>query len=118
MREEIAKVRELLTNKDNADPEEIKKATNTLQQASLKLFELAYKKVRSNALSTAVQCHFLTIDILIRFHRWHPNANQMHHRHRRRPQLMRKRKNQRTRKRKKAKTKWSYSLLQFTNKSV
>lgn len=45
LREEIVKVRELLANKDSADPEEIKKATNTLQQASLKLFELAYKKV-------------------------------------------------------------------------
>lgn len=45
MREEITKVKELLANKDNADPEEIKKATSTLQQASLKLFELAYKKV-------------------------------------------------------------------------
>jgi len=47
LREEITKVRELLANKDNADPEEIKKATNTLQQASLKLFELAYKKMAS-----------------------------------------------------------------------
>lgn len=46
LREEITKVRELLANKDNADPEEIKKATSTLQQSSLKLFELAYKKVR------------------------------------------------------------------------
>lgn len=45
MREEITKVRELLTNKDEVDPEELKKATSTLQQASLKLFELAYKKV-------------------------------------------------------------------------
>lgn len=45
LKEEIVKVRELLTNKDNTDPEEIKKATSTLQQASLKLFELAYKKV-------------------------------------------------------------------------
>lgn len=46
LREEITKVRELLANKDSADPEEIKKATSTLQQSSLKLFELAYKKVR------------------------------------------------------------------------
>lgn len=53
MREEITKVRELLTNKDNADPEEIKKATSTLQQASLKLFELAYKKMASERESSS-----------------------------------------------------------------
>lgn len=47
LREEIAKVREMLVNKDNTDPEEIKKATSTLQQASLKLFEIAYKKMAS-----------------------------------------------------------------------
>lgn len=41
------KLRELLANKDNVDPEEIKKATSSLQQASLKLFELAYKKMAS-----------------------------------------------------------------------
>lgn len=45
LREDIAKVRELLANKDSADPEEIRKTTSTLQQASLKLFEIAYKKV-------------------------------------------------------------------------
>ncbi|XP_031638843.1 heat shock 70 kDa protein cognate 5 [Contarinia nasturtii] len=47
LREEISKVRELLANKDNADPEDIKKVTSSLQQASLKLFELAYKKMAS-----------------------------------------------------------------------
>lgn len=47
LREEITKVRDLLADKDNSDPEEIKKATSTLQQASLKLFELAYKKMAS-----------------------------------------------------------------------
>lgn len=45
LKEEVSKVRELLSKKDEADPEEIRKATNTLQQSSLKLFEMAYKKV-------------------------------------------------------------------------
>ncbi len=45
LREEIAKVREVLANKDAVDPEEIRKVTSTLQQSSLKLFEMAYKKV-------------------------------------------------------------------------
>lgn len=53
LREEIAKVREFLTNKDNADPEEIKKATSSLQQSSLKLFELAYKKMASERESSS-----------------------------------------------------------------
>ncbi|XP_055699383.1 heat shock 70 kDa protein cognate 5 [Phlebotomus papatasi] len=47
LREEITKVRELLANKDSADPEEIRKSTGALQQASLKLFEMAYKKMAS-----------------------------------------------------------------------
>lgn len=34
-----------MAKKDDTDPEEIKKQTNELQQASLKLFEMAYKKV-------------------------------------------------------------------------
>ncbi|XP_012281377.1 heat shock 70 kDa protein cognate 5 [Orussus abietinus] len=41
----VAKMRETLANKDSIDPEEIKKQTNELQQASLKLFEMAYKKM-------------------------------------------------------------------------
>lgn len=45
LREEIVKVRDMLANKDNLDPEEIRKSTSSLQQASLKLFEMAYKKV-------------------------------------------------------------------------
>ncbi|XP_015117228.1 heat shock 70 kDa protein cognate 5 [Diachasma alloeum] len=45
LRELIAKVREVLAKKDEMDPEEIKKQTNELQQASLKLFEMAYKKM-------------------------------------------------------------------------
>lgn len=46
LREEITKVRELLADKDNADPEAVRKETGNLQQSSLKLFEMAYKKVR------------------------------------------------------------------------
>ena len=45
LRGDIAKLRELLAKKETADPEEIRTATSTLQQASLKLFEQAYKKV-------------------------------------------------------------------------
>lgn len=45
LREEISKVREMLAKKDDMDPEEIRKTTSTLQQSSLKLFEMAYKKV-------------------------------------------------------------------------
>lgn len=46
LREQMASVRELLAKKDDSDPEEIRKATGNLQQSSLKLFEMAYKKVR------------------------------------------------------------------------
>lgn len=45
LREQIASVRELLAKKDDSDPEEIRKVTGNLQQASLKLFEMAYKKM-------------------------------------------------------------------------
>ncbi|KAJ0169970.1 hypothetical protein K1T71_014576 [Dendrolimus kikuchii] len=45
LRGEIVKVRELLAKKDTVDPEEIRTATGQLQQASLKLFEQAYKKM-------------------------------------------------------------------------
>ena len=45
IKEKIAEVREALTNKDNMDPEEIKKTVNDLQQSSLKLFVMAYKKM-------------------------------------------------------------------------
>lgn len=40
-------MRETLAKKDDMEPEEIKRQTNELQQASLKLFEMAYKKVRT-----------------------------------------------------------------------
>lgn len=38
-------MREVLGNKENETPENIKQVTNDLQQSSLKLFEMAYKKV-------------------------------------------------------------------------
>uniref|UniRef100_A0A8C5FP48 Stress-70 protein, mitochondrial n=1 Tax=Gadus morhua TaxID=8049 RepID=A0A8C5FP48_GADMO len=44
LKEEIVKVRDLLANKETETGENIKQAANTLQQASLKLFEMAYKK--------------------------------------------------------------------------
>ncbi|XP_061408973.1 LOW QUALITY PROTEIN: stress-70 protein, mitochondrial-like [Lethenteron reissneri] len=47
LKEEIAKVRELLTRKDTETGEAIKQAASTLQQSSLKLFEMAYKKMAS-----------------------------------------------------------------------
>jgi hypothetical protein len=40
----------MLSNRDNETVDTIKKATSDLQQASLKLFEMAYKKVRRAAL--------------------------------------------------------------------
>ena len=45
LREQITKVKEVLADKDNQTPDSIREASSTLQQASLKLFEMAYKKV-------------------------------------------------------------------------
>ena len=45
LKDDINTVRNLLANKDSADPEEIKKKVSELQQSSLKLFEMAYKKM-------------------------------------------------------------------------
>uniref|UniRef100_A0A4W5JP67 Stress-70 protein, mitochondrial n=1 Tax=Hucho hucho TaxID=62062 RepID=A0A4W5JP67_9TELE len=47
LKEEITKVRDLLSRKDEETGENIKQAATTLQQASLKLFEIAYKKMAS-----------------------------------------------------------------------
>jgi len=47
MKEKITEVREKLQNKEEMDPEEIKSTVNDLQQSSLKLFEMAYKKMAS-----------------------------------------------------------------------
>merc|ERR1719327_1116426 len=41
----IEEVRTMISNKDTVDPEELKKKVSELQQSSLKLFELAYKKM-------------------------------------------------------------------------
>lgn len=45
LKEEIQAVRQKLSNKDNETQESLKSATDKLQKASLKLFEMAYKKV-------------------------------------------------------------------------
>lgn len=47
LRSLIAEVRQVLANKDNEDPENIKKKCDELQKASLALFEMAYKKVNN-----------------------------------------------------------------------
>lgn len=53
LKDQIAKLRELLANKENETPESIKSATNELQQASLKLFEMAYKKMAADRESSS-----------------------------------------------------------------
>nr|AQL57191.1 heat shock protein 70D [Thysanoessa inermis] len=45
IKEQMSKVKEMLANKDTIDPETIKKEVSDLQQSSLKLFEMAYKKM-------------------------------------------------------------------------
>lgn len=47
LREKITSLKTVLGNKDQETGESIKSATNELQQASLKLFEMAYKKMAS-----------------------------------------------------------------------
>ncbi|XP_068746768.1 stress-70 protein, mitochondrial-like [Montipora capricornis] len=47
LKEEIAKVREVLARKDSETAESIRQACSELQQKSLKLFEMAYKKMAS-----------------------------------------------------------------------
>lgn len=42
---QIAALRETLANKDNETADSIRTKLNELQQSSLKLFEMAYKKV-------------------------------------------------------------------------
>jgi molecular chaperone DnaK len=48
MKEQIAEVKQKMLNKDEMDPEEIKKTVGDLQQSSLKLFEMAYKKMAAD----------------------------------------------------------------------
>lgn len=65
MKKEINELRELLANKETADLEEVRKATSNLQQSSLKLFEMAYKKVRRKlfwlALKKFLMCFFFFV---------------------------------------------------------
>ena len=42
----IDDLKNVISKKDDADPEEVRKATSELQQQSLKLFEIAYRKVK------------------------------------------------------------------------
>lgn len=49
----IEELKKVIANKDEADPEDIKKATSELQQSSLKLFEIAYKKMASERESSS-----------------------------------------------------------------
>jgi len=53
MKEKIAEVRGKLEDKENMEPEAIKEAVNDLQQSSLKLFEMAYKKMASDNQSSS-----------------------------------------------------------------
>lgn len=63
LKEEISKMRELLSRKDSETGENIRQAASSLQQASLKLFEMAYKKVQvfvvfgAYLAVTALDCH-------------------------------------------------------------
>merc|ERR1712217_294502 len=45
MKEKVQEVRDKLQDKENMDPEDIKKTVSDQQQSSLKLFEMAYKKM-------------------------------------------------------------------------
>jgi len=53
MKEKIAEVRDKLQDKENMDPEQIKSTVNDLQQSSLKLFEMAYKKMAADNQSSS-----------------------------------------------------------------
>jgi len=48
MKEKIVEVKDKLADKENMDPEVIKKTVSDLQQSSLKLFEMAYKKMAAD----------------------------------------------------------------------
>ncbi|XP_022288463.2 stress-70 protein, mitochondrial-like [Crassostrea virginica] len=48
LREQMAGVKELIAKKDQVEVEELKQATTNMQQASLKLFEMAYKKMSAD----------------------------------------------------------------------
>ncbi|XP_075222584.1 heat shock protein 70 cognate 5 [Lycorma delicatula] len=48
LNDQIVKVKELIAKKDDTDPEEVRRIVGELQQASLKLFEMAYKKMAAD----------------------------------------------------------------------
>ena len=55
MKKEVEKVRELLNNKDNIESaDDLREAFQQLQQRSLKLFELAYKKVNMSLSTSSI----------------------------------------------------------------
>lgn len=61
MKTEIEKVRKVLANKENESSESIGAAAMEMQKASLKLFEMAYKKVKLQKVisTTLVSEHFI-----------------------------------------------------------
>jgi hypothetical protein len=61
LREQIAQVRDVVSKKDESSPEEIRKLTSSLQQASLKLFEMAYKKVTETLCTVSKSKGFLKL---------------------------------------------------------
>ena len=50
-------MRNIIANKDNETAESIRTVTSELQQASLKLFEMAYKKVRNSGVMCTLFCN-------------------------------------------------------------
>ncbi|BFZ01333.1 hypothetical protein BsWGS_04372 [Bradybaena similaris] len=53
LKTKIADVKNVIANKDNKSPDEIRQQTSDLQQASLKLFEMAYKKMAADRESSS-----------------------------------------------------------------
>ncbi|KAF9988450.1 70-kilodalton heat shock protein [Mortierella antarctica] len=53
IKEQISKLREVLAKGESVEAEEIKKESTDLQQGSLKLFEMVYKKNAANAASSS-----------------------------------------------------------------
>ncbi|RZF32973.1 hypothetical protein LSTR_LSTR008686 [Laodelphax striatellus] len=53
LREQLSQVKTLVADKEGADPEEVRKTVGQLQQASLKLFEMAYKKMAAERESSS-----------------------------------------------------------------
>lgn len=64
LKDELTKLKEMMANKDNHTPEEIKTAAGEFQKDSLKLFEIAYKKVRILIILVLIQNNFNEISVL------------------------------------------------------